>query len=182
VLDAIAELVSSAGYERVTIEAIASAAGVGRQTIYRWWKSKAAIVAEAVLAGRIIIAEPAIPDSGDLRTDLAGWMRELRTATHEGGGGGVLRGLAAAASDSDEYAAGLYAAITAPGRAALIGRLRGAQSAGEVDAGAPLDPAVDALFGTVIFWVLTRSPWTSTDGDALITLLLDGLAAKAREA
>lgn len=37
ILKATAELLEEKGYRDICIEAIASRAGVGKQTIYRWW-------------------------------------------------------------------------------------------------------------------------------------------------
>jgi AcrR family transcriptional regulator len=37
------------GFDALTIEAVASRAGVGKQTIYRWWPSRPAVVADIVL-------------------------------------------------------------------------------------------------------------------------------------
>ena len=60
ILDAARELVSEVGYAKVSIEAIAARAGVGKQTIYRWWPSKGAVVFDAFLA-----AQPRAPRSTD---------------------------------------------------------------------------------------------------------------------
>ena len=50
ILDAAAELIAEVGFRRLTIEAIAVRAGAGKQTIYRWWPSKGAVVFDALLA------------------------------------------------------------------------------------------------------------------------------------
>jgi AcrR family transcriptional regulator len=49
-LDAAYWQVVQRGYAAVTAEAIARAAGAGKQTLYRWWPSKGRIVLEAFLA------------------------------------------------------------------------------------------------------------------------------------
>lgn len=68
ILDATVALLERDGYRRLTIEAIAALAGVGKQTIYRWWPNKAALVMEAfILAGERRVPEP---DTGSVRTDL----------------------------------------------------------------------------------------------------------------
>ncbi|HST43532.1 MAG TPA: helix-turn-helix domain-containing protein, partial [Conexibacter sp.] len=71
VLAAADALIAEVGYRRLTIEAIAARAGVGKQTIYRWWPSKGAVVFDAFLARFEGGAEaPDWPDSGDLERDV----------------------------------------------------------------------------------------------------------------
>ena len=47
ILAAAMALAAEVGYSGLTIEAIAARAGVGKQTIYRWWPSKADVLLEA---------------------------------------------------------------------------------------------------------------------------------------
>ncbi|MGW1882428.1 TetR/AcrR family transcriptional regulator [Streptomyces sp. NPDC001970] len=67
ILDAARDVLSGQGYTALTIEAVATAAGVGKSTIYRWWPSKEALVADAL--AEIFRAEE-IPDLGDTHAEL----------------------------------------------------------------------------------------------------------------
>lgn len=94
IFDAALALVSEAGYTKTTIEGIAARAGVGKQTIYRWWPSKAAVLLDAFLdlaaqANEALggDAESEIPDTGDLAADLKYVLRatvdELNNPTYD---------------------------------------------------------------------------------------------------
>ncbi|MFB8202001.1 TetR/AcrR family transcriptional regulator [Kitasatospora purpeofusca] len=70
VLNATDDLLVEVGFEGLTIEGIAAAAGVAKQTIYRWWKSKVDILFDnLVLDAATGLAWPAEnpADPGDLR-------------------------------------------------------------------------------------------------------------------
>lgn len=66
ILAAAARLVRRRGYNAVTVEAIAAEAGAGKQTIYRWWKTKAALYAE--LLGEV--EPPSGPSRGSALAEL----------------------------------------------------------------------------------------------------------------
>ena len=68
ILDAVVALLEQEGYGALTIESVARQAGVGKQTIYRWWKSKAEMVMEAY-ANHSASKLP-MPDKGDVTADL----------------------------------------------------------------------------------------------------------------
>lgn len=53
ILNATMKLLESQSLQRLSIEAIAREAGVGKTTIYRWWPSKAAVVIEAFARNHI---------------------------------------------------------------------------------------------------------------------------------
>ncbi|MFJ4095326.1 TetR/AcrR family transcriptional regulator [Kitasatospora sp. NPDC089913] len=73
VLNAADDLLVEQGFEGLTIEGIAAAAGVAKQTIYRWWKSKVDILFDnLVLDAATGLAWPAETpsDPADLRAYL----------------------------------------------------------------------------------------------------------------
>jgi AcrR family transcriptional regulator len=68
ILDATVRLLERDGYGSLTIEGVAAEAGVGKQTIYRWWRGKAELVVEAYIAESDALV-PA-PDTGNVTDDL----------------------------------------------------------------------------------------------------------------
>ncbi|WP_263384496.1 TetR/AcrR family transcriptional regulator [Granulicella arctica] len=73
ILKATAELLTEKPLRDVTIEFIATKAGVGKVTIYRWWPTKAYIALDAYL--RILAKHITVPDTGDIKTDLTTLLR-----------------------------------------------------------------------------------------------------------
>ena len=67
------------GFDALTIEGVAAEAKVGKQTIYRWWPSRTALVAECLAEGLLMPSWSVPPDSGDVRADLREWLSS-RTA------------------------------------------------------------------------------------------------------
>src|SRR6201995_2705584 len=77
ILEGTVDLLRTGGMGSLTIHAIAQVAGVGRQTIYRWWPSKGAMLAEAMG----LQAEAVVPPrgSGSFEADLtAFWTDSFR--------------------------------------------------------------------------------------------------------
>jgi AcrR family transcriptional regulator len=69
VLSAVIELLAEAGYEALTMDAVAARARASKTTIYKRWRGKPELVSAAVdtlVAGRL----PADTDTGSLRGDL----------------------------------------------------------------------------------------------------------------
>src|SRR5689334_21512686 len=73
VLHAAAELLAAGDGATITVAAIANRAAVGRQTIYRWWPSKGAILLEAITRYSQVVVP--IPNTGDLQADLRAFLR-----------------------------------------------------------------------------------------------------------
>jgi AcrR family transcriptional regulator len=151
ILDATLDLMRSGGVGALTIDAIADAAGVGRQTIYRWWPSKGAVVAEAITRHARAIVPPRA--SGSLSADLTAFLTDSFAGLDDPGTRRVLRQLAAAAQQ-DEHAAGVLTDFTAQRRGALRTLLDRGRAAGQLPAGADLDLLVDLAYGFLWYRLL----------------------------
>jgi AcrR family transcriptional regulator len=72
ILDAALALLGEQGYHRLSMEAVAGRAGVGKTTIYRRWPSKQELVVDALRE----VAIPSAPeDTGTIEGDLAAFQR-----------------------------------------------------------------------------------------------------------
>ena len=105
ILEAALELTAEVGYDRVSMDALAARAHVGKPTIYRRWPGgKPEILVEAIRARRTQTF--ALPDTGTLRGDLVA----------------VVRARAADLRENSELAAGLTSRMRANAELAEIFR------------------------------------------------------------
>jgi AcrR family transcriptional regulator len=140
ILDTTLKLLRSGGVGGLTVDAIADAAGVGRQTIYRWWPSKGAVVAEAITRHA-------------RAADLTAFLTDSFAGLDDPGTRRVLRQLAAAAQQ-DEHAAGVLADFTAQRRGALHALLERGRAAGQLPQATDLDMLVDLAYGFLWYRLL----------------------------
>ena len=151
ILNATVGLLRSGGLGRLTIDAIAQSAGVGRQTIYRWWPSKGAMLAEAMGLQAASVVPPR--DSGSFEKDLvAFWTDSFRALADPAQARGV-RDLAAEAQH-DEHVAEALAGFTAQRRAALRAVLQRGAGQGCLSPAADLDLLVDLGYGFLWYRLL----------------------------
>jgi AcrR family transcriptional regulator len=151
ILDATFDLLREQGTGGVTIDAIAEAAGVGRQTIYRWWPTKGAVVAEAMTRGARAIASPR--GTGSFREDLQCFLADSFAGLQDPGTRRMLRQMASAAVH-DEHASEVLAEFTAQRRAALRALLEGGVNSGDIAATADLDMLTDLAYGVLWYRLL----------------------------
>ena len=145
---ALAEL-GDRGYAAVTVEGIAARAGVGKQTIYRWWPSKADVVLEA--AGVEAEARIAVPDRGSLAADLRGFLAAtFRQRSQQR----VVVGLMAQALLDAAFAEKFREQFLFGRRAALRAVFERADERGELPAGVDVELLIDVVFGVLWYRLL----------------------------
>ncbi|WP_432067654.1 TetR/AcrR family transcriptional regulator [Streptomyces sp. C10-9-1] len=185
IYDAALGLVGEVGYGRTTVEAIAARAGVGKQTIYRWWPSKAAVLMDAFLDLAARAAEeagpggPAIPDTGDLRADLRLVLRATVDQMNDPAYDAPARALTAEGVIDAATGARFVERLLAPQLELYTVRLRAAQEAGAVRSSVDPRIALELFVGPLLHrWLLRTLPLTHAYADAVVDYALDGLAPR----
>lgn len=177
ILSAAFDLVAESGYAKLTIEAIAARAGVGKQTIYRWWPSKGAVFIDAFLS-RTSDEEGsvALPDTGDLGADLRLTLRAIVDEYHDPELDTMTRALTLESLNDPAISAEITARLLGPHLEATRERLRSAQRAGQVAEDADLSVAVELLYGPIYHrWMLRTAPLTHEYADTLVEFALRAL-------
>ncbi|MDX3574010.1 TetR/AcrR family transcriptional regulator [Streptomyces sp. ID05-47C] len=184
IYDAALALVAEAGYPRTTIEGIAARAGVGKQTIYRWWGSKADVLLEAFLdlshqASREAGEDFVIPDTGDLATDIKAVLRLTVDQLTDPRFEAPSRALAAEGVVNEEVGRRFMTQLMEPSLQLYVDRLRSAQRAGQVR------PEIDPRIALEFFisplaqrWLQYTGPISYEYTDTLVDYALYGLAPR----
>ena len=176
ILAATSSLLERFGYDRVTMEGIASEAGVGKQTIYRWWPSKAAILGEALLEGELPGADVEVPITDDIRADLHAWFSAMSAGLASDEGVALARALIAVTATDHELGLALNERLAAPIRSWVAERIDRGQSAGEIRADVDADAIADQLIAMASYAALIGQPLSEDRVDETVTRLLRGIA------
>jgi AcrR family transcriptional regulator len=153
ILSATIELVREVGYDAVAMEAVAARAGVGKATVYRRWRSKELLVAEAI--GRIVRAIPT-PDTGSVEGDVLALMRATTAMYRDPATAALLSGLVAAMARSEVVAEAVRSGFVARWREVMRAVLRRAVARGELRADLNAEVAMDLLSGPLFYRYLMR--------------------------
>jgi AcrR family transcriptional regulator len=177
ILHAAAELLAGGDAALITVGAIARRAGVGKQTIYRWWPSKSAVLLDAMIHRAAQVA-PA-PDSGDLLTDLRGFLRSTFAAAPDNRSLllGVLREALGDAATLEQLAG-----FSAARREVLAQILERARTRGDIAATTKIDTVVDQAFGLLWYrMIFEHHPLDQRAADDVAAALAMQLAVNQEE-
>ena len=166
IVTATRELLLERGFDGLSIEAVAARAGVGKQTIYRWWPSRQALVADVMLgdADKILAS---VRHTDDLAADLVEWVGKLVASLTTARGSAMLRTLSVAGMEHEDTAVRLRAGFSKP----LHDSVRSRLVADEVDA-ATAESAADAIIGGVVYPILSDVQRYSPQRAELTTRLI----------
>ncbi|BDB39805.1 MULTISPECIES: TetR/AcrR family transcriptional regulator [Mycobacterium] len=149
IVTATRELLLERGFDGLTIEAVAARAGVGKQTIYRWWRSRPALVADVVLedADKILAS---MKHTDDLAADLVEWVGKLAATLTTTRGAAMLRTLTVAGMEHEDTGVRLREGFSKP----LHDSVRNRLVDGGVEQGTA-ESAADAIIGGVVYPILS---------------------------
>ncbi|BBY03166.1 TetR/AcrR family transcriptional regulator [Mycobacterium seoulense] len=178
ILAATRELLAAGSYAELSMEGVATRAKVGKKTVYRRWSSKAPLVADAVLDAYGRGSSFEVPNTGDLRADLRCWLVEHAEFIADPASAALVRALIAAAAASTFDSQALDQQLSVPQHAGLLARLRLAADDGQLQADADIDAVANALIGTLLLRLLSRTRATrplTTEFDGLLDAILGGI-------
>ncbi|WP_285489336.1 TetR/AcrR family transcriptional regulator [Amycolatopsis taiwanensis] len=178
---ALDELVQS-GYARMSMEAVARRAGVGKAAIYRRWASKQAMVEQIV--GDLAWSVVPVPDTGSLRDDVSSFVAHATAFRQDLRANRIIADLSAEASRNPQLAQAFYSALREPRRTAGSTMLHKAIERGELPTDLDIDLALDCLVGLTYArpQALTASgePADAYSQQRLVDVILTALAACRR--
>ena len=167
------ELLQEHGYDRLTLDAVATTARASKATLYRRWPTKAELVLAAFVEGTRHVAVD--PDTGTLRGDLLKLGEAIcaHVSTHAG----TIRAVLVETSRSIELDAMMQEQFLDQRKALMSHVLARAVDRGEIQASAITEDLWDILPGYLIYRsVLTgRAPSRSTIHDLVDNVLIPGL-------
>jgi AcrR family transcriptional regulator len=175
ILDAVARLLRTRGLQGLTVDAVVADANVSKGTVYRWWGSKQTVAMDAIL--QIFNEELKMPDTGILADDLRSLMTQFSTVLQTGGLGYIYVSLLVEAQQNariEEFHQRFFSR-----RRVLLHRIiRRGIARGELAGGTDTDLVADALFGPIIFRMLTG---INKVDDAMIEDLLGSVLRGMRQ-
>ncbi|MFB4300913.1 TetR/AcrR family transcriptional regulator [Actinomadura sp. NTSP31] len=173
ILDAALKLCLEQGFARTSVDAIAKEAGVGKQTIYRWWPSKAAVLVEAI--DRQSASSVEFPDTGDIHADLRGQMVAVAEYFHTTQSSTYREVIGAAQSDP-AAAKAILDTLVNPRVQSCRRRLERAQQQGQIRADVVLDDVVELIYAPLYYRLLLGTrPNTPRQVEDILNLVFDGL-------
>jgi AcrR family transcriptional regulator len=170
ILQAAVDELAEVGYGRVTIESIAARAGVGKSTIYRHWRDKLALIADAFET----FHEQMVPDLGELpaREAVALLLRHVAEVVVDSTFSRCIPALIEGA-ERDPRVREFHHRYSAERRQALIDLIAGGIRNREISRTVDPELATSALLGVIFYRrLMAGRPFEPDDAERLVALVL----------
>lgn len=148
ILNTVIDVLENTEYSKLTIEEIASRAGVGKSTIYRWWSHKSALVFDAFKQSTAFIFD--LDFSQSLKKNLVQQLVKLSQALQCGMG----RALLAAIVEHREAAGAFFQQYLLPRRQQTLKLIQHAIEQGEIKADYPFELMLDTLYAPIHYQII----------------------------
>jgi AcrR family transcriptional regulator len=167
------------GFAELSIEAIAADANVGKTTVYRWWPTKGALVADAFSTSAE--HELRFPNTGSVQNDMTlqmkGLIRIFRSKR-----GKVVAALLAGGQSDPELLEAYRERFLWPRRRQAYQTLQRGVDRGELPAGCDFDLILDSLYGPILMRFLIRHvKLEESFADEVCGMVLQGLKHRCAE-
>ena len=175
ILDATLEVLSDMGYDRLTMDAVATRAKASKATLYRRWNGKVSLVIDALLSAK---TTPPAADTGSLRGDLIASFCGMGGLTDEKSVATFASVITAISRDRD-FAEAFRRDVIGPKSEVSRSIFARARDRGEIPASVDIDLLAPALAGIVLhrLYVMGEVP-----DEALITRVIDQIIIPAATA
>ena len=178
ILTAALDLMAERGVHELRMDDVAARAGVGKAAIYRRYRSKDELVAEAVAA---LVSEITVPNTGSTRADLLALMRDAVDVYTGSVAAGAMPSLVEAISRNPGLAEAVRDGFLAARRAALRKVLERAIERGDLRSDLDIGLALDVLGGPLFYRLLiTGGPIDEQLAEGVTDLILRGFAPDMR--
>lgn len=172
ILAATLDVLAEVGYDRLTMDAVATHARASKATLYRRWNGKVSLVIDALLSQK---EQPSAPDTGTLRGDLLeafcgmGGLTDQKQLA-------ILASVVTAIARDAEFATAFREQFIAPKAAVTLAIFERARERGETRPDVDLELVTAALPGIVLHrqFVLGEAPTQD-----LITRVIDQIVLPA---
>jgi AcrR family transcriptional regulator len=172
------EELAEVGYGRLSIDAVAKRAGVGKAAIYRRWASKLDMT--VALTSAVAVAAIDVPDTGTLRGDIRQYLDNACEAIAHPLARHIIPDLLAEATRNPALADALVPTLRTPRRAKAAVLFRRAVKRGELSADSDLEMCMDFLAGPLYWRLAVVHTSTSEDYlDRLTDMVMAALSLNA---
>jgi AcrR family transcriptional regulator len=175
ILAAASSLILLRGYESMTVDEVASSAGVGKATVYRRWSRKEDLAVAAM--EQLYRDEMPAPDTGSIRGDLRAMYTSVLTFVNSPAGTDYVR-TTIKESMRDERIATLYREANDRAEQSSYTVFRRAIERGEVRPDINLEAAVQFIGSLVAMRAVNAHPMPPMEElDELVDFVLKGIQA-----